>query len=48
MATTKKNVTKKPTTKKVTHKPDKAKWNKSYGGAFVDMSQVELVNKPKA
>lgn len=49
MNETKKNVAaKKPATKKPTaKKPDKKKWNESLGGKFVDVNQIEFVNKPK-
>lgn len=49
MSETKKNVAaKKPATKKPTaKKPDKKKWNESLGGKFVDVNQIEFVNKPK-
>lgn len=49
MSETKKSVAaKKPATKKPTaKKPDKKKWNESLGGKFVDVNQIEFVNKPK-
>ena len=33
--------------KKTAHKPDKEKWNTSPRGAWVDISKIEFVNKPK-
>ena len=27
--------------------PDPVKWNESLGGAFVDINEVEFVNRPK-
>ena len=43
----KKPMAKKPVAKKTAHKPDKKKWNESLGGKFVDVNQIEFVNKPK-
>lgn len=38
---------KEPKVKKTVHKPDEERWNKSLGGAWVDITKVEFVNKPK-
>lgn len=44
---TNKEARKEPKVKKTEHKPDKEKWNTSPRGAWVDISKVEFVNKPK-
>ena len=38
---------KEPKVKKTAHKPDNEIWNTSPRGAWVDISKIEFVNKPK-